>query len=1064
VLIDSKNICVRKITILLSIFIVGSIHTTAQISVSGKVNDAETSEPLGGVSVSLKHTTIGTTTGTDGTYKITVPDDADALMFSYVGMITIEAEIGERTRIDVMLSQDTLSLDEVVVTAIGITREKKALGYSVQDLSGEEMNIVPNDNLVNSLTGKLAGVQVTGSSGSPGASAYITIRGAASINGDNQPLFVVDGVPVSNAVSYWQSPTGVDLTNRITDINPGDIQSVSVLKGGAATALYGLRAANGVIIITTKSGSKTTGSSLNISLQSSVSFDRVSQLPELQTKYGQGHNGEWISGNFASWGPRLDTCSYSKNPDDWIYPQYDVDGAIVSKNSEFATGEPVNIYEQYDFFQTGISTNNTLSLSGGSDKATFYTSTSYTYTTGVVPNSNWKRFTVKVAGDANLSEKFKILGSINYIKTGGDRMQKGYNWSGVMTGMLRTPPTFDNAAGYEFADGTQRNYMHGGGFDNPYWSVNKNLFKDDVNRVLGYIGFNWFISKWMKVNYKLGGDYYNSYHKNYCAIGSNNYSDGRVFVLSLNQRDINSDLILQFDHRFNDDWVTRLSLGHNMYETYVNSVDGIARGLELPGFYNLSNSSDVETSEYSYRIRRAAIYGDFELSYKQMVYLTLTGRNDWSTTLPNDNNSFFYPSASIGWIFTGLNFLKANKILPYGKLRFSVSRVANDPLQYQTATGYDRAHIWETWSNAGLVYPLLGKTGFTLSNMLGNPELEPELTTSWEMGIDLKFINNRIAVDFTYFNNYSDGLLIPLDLSGATGFWGINMNAAEMSTKGTEVILFGNPVRKNNWHWDFTFNFTRYKNRVEKIPESMEALGLAWGDPWLVAKEGYPYQSFFGYDWYRDVYGNVLIDDNPGSSNYGFPVGYDTEELIYLGKVNPDWILGWSNNLKWKNFTLTFLLEYKGGGNMFNGTRGSLYYYGAHKDQESREPGDEVIFEGVKASDGSPNDIQVIKGQNWYLQGQGSTVTGMGSPYVEDAGWIRLREVALTYSFGRGVLKDGFIKSLDIYFACKNLWLQTKYSGIDPETSLYGATNEQGFDFYNMPGTKSYTIGLRVSF
>jgi len=568
----------------------------------------------------------------------------------------------------------------------------------------------------------------------------------------------------------------------------------------------------------------------------------------------------------------------------------------------------------------------------------------------------------------------------------------------------------------------------------------------------------------MKVNYKLGGDFYNTYHKNYNAIGSNNYTDGTVFVLSLNQKDINSDLIIQFDHRFNKKWVARLRLGHNMFQTYVNSVDGSAMGLELPGYYNLNNSGDVETREYSYRIRRAGIYGDFLLSYKQMVYLTLTDRNDWSTTLPQSNNSFFYPSASVGWIFTELKPLKGNKILPYGKLRFSVARVANDPLQYQTTTGYDRAYIFEAWGSAGLSFPLLGQAGFSLSNELGNPELEPELTTSWETGIDLKFLDNRIGVDFTYFNNYSDGLLIPLELSGSTGYWGVNMNAAAMSTKGIEVILYGNPIRNNNWHWDFTFNFTRYKNRVEKIPEDMEALSLAFGDPWVVAKEGYPYQSFFGYDWYRDDNGNVLIDDDPGSPGYGFPLGINYDELAYLGKVNPDWILGWSNKLKFKNIILSFLLEYKSGGDMLNGTRGSLNFYGTHKDTENREPGDEVIFEGVKASDGSPNDIQVIKGQNWYLDGQGSSVTGSGSPYIEDAGWIRLREIALTYSFGKGILKDGFIKNLDIYFACKNLWLQTKYSGIDPETSLYGATNEQGIDFYNMPGIKSYIIGLRVSF
>jgi len=1045
------------------VLIIGYFQVVAQSSISGTVTSAVNNEPLHGVSVAVKNSLVGTSADANGFYKLTLPETAKVLVFSFVGMITAEVEIGDNTTIDVTLQPDSLILEEVVVTAIGITREKKALGYSVQELSNHDITVVPNENLVNSLSGKVAGVHVTSTSGSPGASAYITIRGAASINGNNQPLFVVDGVPVNN-YERWTGAAGVDMTNRITDINPGDIQSVSVLKGGAATALYGLRAVNGAIIITTKRGAKTDGNNVNVSLQSSLSFDRVSQLPELQTRYGQGLYGNWISGNFVSWGPRLDTCSYSKDPGDWIYPEYDVDGAIVSNNSEYATGDPINIYDHYNFFQTGISTNTTLSLSGGSDKATFYTSTSYTSTTGVVPNSNWKRFTVKVAGDANLSETFKILGSINYMKSGGDRMQKGVSWSGVMLGILRTPPTFDNAAGYEFPDGSQRNYRHGSGYDNPYWSVNKNLFKDDVNHMIGHIGFNWFVTNWMQVKYKLGGDFNNTHFKNYYAIGSNEQANGSVHVVSSNHRIINSDLIIQLNHRFNNHWETSFKLGHNMFESFGNSVSGRALGLELPGFYHLSNSSDITTSESSSQVRHAGMFGDLELSYNQMVYLSLTGRNDWSTTLPKDNNSFFYPSASIGWVFTGLNFLKDNKILPYGKLRFSLAQIANDPGPYQTFTGYYRPWIWDYYSWVGLNFPLLGETGFTLSNTLGNPELEPELTTSWEMGVDLKFLDNRLAVDFTYFNNYSDGLLLPVQLSGASGFYQVNMNAAGMSTKGIEAIIYGNPIRKTNWHWDFTFNFTRYKNMVEHIPDNMESLGLGWRDPWLVAKEGYPYQSFFGYDWYRDENGKILIDDDAESPGYGFPLGYDTEETIYLGKVNPDWTLGWTNNLIYRNLTLTFLLEFKKGGNMFNGTKGSLYYYGAHKDQESREPGDEVIFEGVKVSDGSTNDIKVVKGQNWYFNGQGSTNTGMGSPFIENAGWIRLREIALTYNIRESIFKDGWIKGLEFYIACKNLWLQTEYSGIDPETSLYGAYNAQGIDYYNNPGTKSYTLGFRASF
>ncbi len=287
-------------------------------------------------------------------------------------------------------------------------------------------------------------------------------------------------------------------------------------------------------------------------------------------------------------------------------------------------------------------------------------------------------------------------------------------------------------------------------------------------------------------------------------------------------------------------------------------------GLELPGFYNLSNSSDISTSEYTKKIRRAGIFGELELSFKDMIYLTLTGRNDWSTTLPKDNNSFFYPSASLGWVFTELDFLKGNRIMPFGKIRFSVAQIANDPGVYQTQTYYSRASVWDyyTW---GLNFPLLGQAGFTLNQTLGNLELEPEETTSWEVGVDLKFFNNRLAIDFTYFNNYSDGLLLPVGLSGSSGYYFINMNAAGMSSKGIEAILSAKPLQGSNWNWDMLFNFTRIKNIVEKIPHDQTEFNMAWSDPWLVAKEGYPYQSFFGYDWYRDDHGNILIDDDPES-------------------------------------------------------------------------------------------------------------------------------------------------------------------------------------------------------
>jgi len=1033
-----------------------------QKEITGSVTHAETGEPLSGVNIIIKNTTAGTITDQDGLYKIYVPDEADQLQFKFVGMVTREVTINDETRIDIRLEPDLLLMEGIVVTAIGIPRAQKALGYSVQELPGDELTLVQNDNFINSLNSRVAGVQITGSSGSAGASSYITIRGATSIDGNNQPLFILDGIPIANTAGY-QVYDGVDMSNRAMDINPDDIESISVLKGGAATALYGMRAANGAVVITSRKGTAIPGRSLSTTFHTSLSFNMPSQLPELQDRYGQGYLGSWYSGVPVSWGPRLDTCSYSTQPEDWQYPEYDVDGAIVGNHHPNASGEQIRKYDAYDILQTGISQKYALEIAGGGQDATFITSTSYINSEGIVPGNKWSRLTMKIAGDASLSDKFRLLGSANYIHSGGDRLQKGSNTSGIMLGLLRTPVTFDNAAGYELPAGGQRNYQHGGGYDNPYWSINKNKFTDNVDRIIGYVGFDWFFTPWMKLNYRIGIDYFGEDWKNYFAQGSTEYQNGYVWLRKYNQRDINSDLLLNFSHQLNESWSADLTLGQNMFETYSNELSGEANGLEIPDFYHLSNTSDVNTTQLTSKIRRAALFGILEIAYRRILFATFTGRNEWSTTLPPANNSFFYPSASLSWVFTELAPLLDNKILPFGKLRVSFARIANDAQPYRTTTGYNNNPITSIYTSTGLTIPLLGKAGYTLSNILGSENLKPEQTTTWEVGTDLRWLDNRIALDFTWFSQLSKDLLLSVPVSNTTGYNAMYMNAGEMKSKGIEAVLATRPVKTSSWQWDATLNFTHIKNRVEQLAPGVNAVALGILATYVAAMEGFPYQSLFGYDWLRDQDGNVIIDDDPSSSSYGFPMGnYDT--LVYEGKVNPDWTLGWGNTVSWKGLSLSFLLEFKKGGTIFNGTRGALYYFGSHGDQETREPDDLYVFTGVKQSDGSHNDIEVVKGANWHLFGEGSSFTGPDAPYAEDAGWIRLREINLVYDFDDLLPENGAIRSLSVYLSGYNLLLFTKYRGIDPETSLFGSSNAQGIDYFNMPGSKSVTIGLKMNF
>ncbi len=1036
-----------------------ALLANGQIEISGKVTHADNGEPLTGVNISVENSLLGTSTDLKGQFKLSLPEGKTHLKFSFMGMISQEITVTGDTVLDVRLKTDLLMMEGVVVTAIGIKREQKALGYSVQKLPGIELQQVHHDNFLNSLSGKVAGVQVTSSSGSAGASSYITIRGASSIDGNNQPLFIVDGIPISNTALY-QVGDGVDMSNRAMDISVDDIESVSVLKGGAATALYGIRAANGAIVITTRKGVKAPGQQVSTIFRTSLTIDKVSQHPELQYKYGQGLYNYWFSGAPTSWGPRLDTCSYSRNAADWQYPGFDVDGAIVGINNENATGEPVRTYDQFDFFRTAISQNYALELSGGDEKASFLTSASYNNSEGVVPENRWERFSLRIHGDFDLTGKFNLFASANYIHSSGDLIQKGDNTTGVMLGLTRTPPTFNNAAGYEFEDGSQRNYRHGSGYDNPYWTANKNKFFDNIDRIISYAGFDWRLASWLQLDYRIGIDYFSDNWKNYFARGSANYFSGFVWINKYNERNINSDLILKTDHQINSDWHAGISLGHNIFETYSTELSSTGTGLQIPGFYNLMNASSISSSEYTTQVRRAAFYGVLDISFRSTLYFTLTGRNEWSTTLPAANNSFFYPSASLSWVFTELSPLRDNHIIPFGKLRFSWAQVANDALPYKTTSGFTSYTIASVYEATGLAFPLMGQSGFTLSNTIGNNELKPEKTITWEIGTDLRWLDNRIGLDLTYFNQVNKDLLINVPISATTGYLYKYMNAGEMASDGIEIVMALQPVRSSSWKWDAIFNFTKINNEVKKLAPGVDAVVLGGRSIIIAAYEGFPYQSIFGYDWQRDEKGNLVIDDNPDSPSYGFPTGnYDT--IVNIGTVNPDWILGWNNIIRWKSISLSFLLDIKKGGDMGNGTRGALYYFGNHADTETREPDDLVIFEGVKESDGSPNDIQVVKDLNWYLLGEGSSFTGPGGQFVEKAGWIRLREITLSYEPVNK--KPGRrVKSLSFYLSGRNLWLHTKYRGIDPETSLVGSSNGQGNDYFNNPGTKGMTIGIKL--
>ena len=753
---------------------------------------------------------------------------------------------------------------------------------------------------------------------------------------------------------------------------------------------------------------------------------------------------------------------------------FDKNGKIVSINSPNAKGK----VEPYDnigtFFKTGVSYNNSLSVAGGNNDAAYYLSLSNLQSDGIVPNNTFNKTTVKVSGEAKLSEKFITSGSINYIKSGGDRLQQGSNLSGVMLGLLRTPPSFDNANGFDdpvnnseaymFADGTPRAYRPGI-YDNPYWSVNRNKFTDDVNRIIGSIQATYMPLNWLSVTYRIGSDWYSDRRKGYTAINSGALPGGQVMEDQHYNRDINSDLIFNIKKDINKDFKTDITLGHNMFQTYHQQLYVQGDNLSVDNYYNLNNASSVISRENQAKKRTAAIYADLGFSYQSLVFLNLTGRNEWSTTLPADANSFFFPSASAGFVFTELPFLKDNKIMPFGKLRVSYAVIGSDASTYATSSYYQGGYFSDGWTS-GISSPYFGLTGFTHDNGLGSSNLKPEKLKSFEIGLDLRFFNNKVGLDFAYYDNKNEDLLVWAPMAGSSGYTDQYINAASMENKGVEISLNITPIKNKVWDWEVNINFTKNNNLVTKLAEGVDNVGLGgFTGAEIRAVVGKPYGSIYGTQWVKDADGNIVIFADPSNPGYGSPAMSDKED--FLGTVQPDWTAGIGSSLKYKNLSFSFLFDIKAGGKMWNGTKGIMYALGTHADTENRGEGE--IISGVTGHyDGNgnlvvdgTNSLITVKDQAWY-SGLGGGFGGPTEQFIEDANWVRLREVSLYYSLSKKILGKCIFKGVDIFVTGKNLWLSTPYTGVDPETSLYGASNAQGLDYFNMPGTRTYIVGLKV--
>ena len=1071
-------------------------------TISGTVSDE--SGPLPGVSVLKKGTNQGAETDFDGKFSIEAKE-GDILVFRFVGMKTVEKTVDQSNVISLVLESDNM-LQEVVVTAFGIKKEKRSVGYATQEVKSEIITRSGATNVLDALSGKSSGVQITRSSGSAGGGSRIVIRGATTMVGNNQALIVIDGVRVNNETINAQSETaGTATSNRLMDLNSEDIENVSILKGAAATAVYGTAGSAGVVLITTKKGAK--GQNFRLNVSSQVAIDKVSRLIQLQDTYAQGRVVGGVptwrgpeTGESSSWGPRLTDLEYSNNIGSYdsangkianafdangIY-RWDRNGFLVPKGT--GNGIPAKNYNKLnseDFFTTGVSITNNVNISGSSQNLTYRFSASDLEQKGVVPNEEYKRQTFSLGSTLKANDKLSFEAAMNYTKSNFNRIQQGSNVSGLLLGLYRTPASFDNANGlattdavnnaaaYQFVDKSQRSYRGGGGYDNPYWVVNNIPGVEGVNRFFGNFKTTYNYSKWLNFGFNAGADFTSDKRNQSFEIGTNENLNGRILLSNFFTRQFDVNAFITGDIDFSDDFSFNYMLGTNFfsYNRESNSIDG--NNLAFPGFLDIRNASTILTSERLVKYKTAGIFINSQIDWKNMAYLNFSARQDYDSRLrvpgkdftPSDI-SFFYPSISGSFIFTEV--LPKNDVLTFGKIRASWAQVGSPPpFEYLTSTAYVQSSMSGGWGN-GVNFPIDGLTSFELDNVLGNSDLKSELTTTKEYGIDLRFFGNRLGLDVAYFQNETENAILNASIapsSGATNFW---VNAGTMTGDGWEVTLTAKPISTENFSWDTTVNWSKNETIVKSLAPGIERLYLAgFGTAGSYLVEGLPYGAIVGGAYLREEAGSdsdtslsipggaIVIDPTTGYQEI------DNKQRV-IGNPTPDFIMGWNNTFSYKNLSMSFLLDWKKGGDLWNGTAWALSYFGRSQLTADTREETPIVLDGV-LPDGSPNNIAIVRDRDYWT----SPVGGFGSvgeQFVDDGGWIRLRELSFSYKLPKKLFENILIESAYFTFTGRNLWINTDYNGVDPETSLTGNGNGQGFDYFNNPGTRSYMFKIGLTF
>ena len=1077
----------KRIHLFLLALAIGVIQGAAQVTtVRGIVTTEEDGEPVIGASVIVKGTSLGTVTDVNGRFELSgLPPSATRLLISYISLMAKEVAIAPQ--VSVTLKSDTHLLDEVVVTALGISREKKALGYTAQEVKQNALVQGKDNNLLNSLSGKIAGVRITNTQGDVGSSR-IVIRGETSIAGENQPLFIVDGIPVDNSQLNARS-SGRDFKNAIADLNPEDIKTLTVLKGPNAAALYGARAAHGAIVITTKGGDKRQ-KGIGITLHSSTQVSFVATLPEFQNLFGQGAGGRfsYVDGKGAgvndgvdeSWGPRLDIGL--------LIPQFD--SPLDADGNRVATpwvSHPNNVR---DYFRMGISTNNGISVARGDDKYQFRVGYNYEKQVSIVPDAGTNKTNISLNTDYHLAKWIVVGATANYIvytapSLPGSATPSGSNvrsnspmlqflWFGrqVDTNSLKADYTRNWNSSY---------------YDNPFWSASYNTQSQERHRLIGDLHAEFRLTDGLNVRFRTSTDWYNDRRKSKVKWGSagagspyGSYAEDAYTV-----KENNTEVLATYIKQLNKNWGIDALLGFNVRnKQYENNYQAAPR-LAVADLYTLTNSRDPLTSSNDfYRLRQYGLYGSIQLDYRRWAFLNITGRNDWSSTLPVDNNSYFYPSVTASVLLSEA-FGWRSKAVNYLKIRGGWSQVGADANPYQLATVFTS----ETAFNGN---PLQSSSTIGM-----NPNLKPEKTSSIEAGFEAAFWDNRLYLDFTYYKTDSRNQILKLATTAASGYTSQVRNAGHIRNRGYEIQLGAVPIQTSKgFRWNLDLNYGANSSKVVKLDDEglITSYQLYSSGIQILASVGEAYGTLFGTSYVRDANGNVVVDAN------GLPKISTTNKT--LGKFTPDWTGGISNTFSYRSLSLSFLIDASVGGSIFSNTNktgkytgvlantlsgrdaehGGLWYYtdamgnnvrlsespsysvssdGLYyaqvNGQSTRVYQDGIMVEGVTES-GSKNE-EVVSAEKYYHR-----IYSIAEANVYDASYVKLREVALSYRLPRLWTQKLHLQEASVTLTGRNLWtIYKSVPNIDPESALTTG-NAQGVEAYSLPTTRSFGVNLSVNF